>query len=324
MKSITFLLLAAVGAKASCECGYVDENGNKWMDALVIPFNKMADYSSKNVDVYLNDYVHNKAFGTHDYHIDPKNVESDANGDLLLWTRPPVDGVIPSSQISTRRNDILYGTVRSVISFPSIAGSCAGLFSYYNDSQEIDIEYLGQKNYMLYVSSKTIPLPDFKANTWENVALNGTKIGGEFVEYRFDWLPDRVDFYMGGRKVSTLPASPSMPSKLMLMNWSSGDKDWSGMPKEDIVSKFRNLVAFFNSTNTFVKTNFDTNCAKHASSAAAVCKTETFSTTQIYGYNENVIRLSSTSSASRSLYFSSSSLLVTMFVVFVASLVLFV
>ncbi|KNC96764.1 uncharacterized protein SPPG_07971 [Spizellomyces punctatus DAOM BR117] len=264
------------------------------MDALVLPFNKINEYN-EHPDVYLNDYVHGKAFGNYSYHLDPKNVARDENGDLLLWTRPPVGGVVPSSQLSTRRSDFLLGTYRSLISFPRLPGSCAGFFYYYNDSQEIDIEYLGQKSDMLYVSSKTIPLPDYKASTWENVPVSKGSLEDKFINYRFDWLPDRVDFYMDDKRVSTLPASPSMPGKVMLMHWSSGDENWSGTPHADIVSKFRNVAAFFNSTSPTIKRNYDTLCQAHRQESTALCKVANFSTTDLYGYNENVIRLSASS-----------------------------
>jgi hypothetical protein len=300
MFQTTILLSFLVGllhqVRAACECGYIDENGNRWIDALVLPFNKITDYN-RNMDIYLNDYIHNKAFGNYSYHLDPDNVAQDENGDLLLWTRPPNNEIIPSAQLSTRRNEFFYGTFRSTISFPTLPGSCAGFFYYYNDSQEIDMEYLGQKTEMLYVSSKTILLPDFKANTFENVPLNGTTIGGQFIEYRFDWFSDKVDFYMDHKKISTLPASPSMPGKVMIMNWSSGDKDWSGTPSNDIVAKFRNIAMFFNSSNIFVNQHYKDICSIYGNNENSTCKVQDVSLTEIYGYNQNIIRIATSSSA---------------------------
>ncbi len=53
-------------------------------------------------------------------------------------TRSP----IKCGEVQTAFSDILYASVRTRAIFSDVPGTCAGMFFYKNDTQEIDIEYL--------------------------------------------------------------------------------------------------------------------------------------------------------------------------------------
>lgn len=73
-----------------------------------------------------------------------------------------------------------------------------------------------------------------------------------FHEYRYDWLPDRVEFYLDGQLLRTMFTSlPDGPGKLMLNHWSNGDPAWSGgPPRQDAVMTIMYLKTYFNASNT--------------------------------------------------------------------------
>ena len=282
-------LLFATSVHSACECGFVDEEGRTWMDALVLPFNKVPDVH-KSPDLYSPEYVHVPGHGSFSYSINPANTYKDGD-DLALHVKPAVNGVSQAAEIATRRKDILYGTFRSVIQFPKEAGTCIAFFTYYNDTQEIDVEYIGQNRDYLYLSSKRNNPND---HSGEIGALNlpYKDLYNVNREYRFDWMPNNVTFYVDGKNVGSLIESPSAPSRVMLMNWSSGDKDWTGIPKTDVIAKFRNMNFFFNSSHPYVVAKYNTKCAaaKAAGRTDAFCQVSSVSLDKVYGYNENVLR----------------------------------
>lgn len=285
------LLAMPKTALSSCECGFVDEANRVWMDALVLPMNQIGDLNS-SPDLYLADYVHSSGpHGNYTFRIDPGNVAYDANGNMLLTVNPPVNGVIKSAEVATRRKDFKYGTFRSVIELPKQRGSCVGFFHYYNDTEEIDVEYIGQNSDMLYVSSKRTNPQDFSPDIdSKNLMYRG--LPGNFVEYGFDWLPSTVEFFVNGKSIAVLQDAPSMPGRIYLDNWSSGNIDWSGTPTENVIATVRNLYAFFNSTSSYVVQRARDACDAVGNSATRYCTVSSVSLTNLYGYNANVLRAS--------------------------------
>lgn len=73
----------------------------------------------------------------------------------------------------------------------------------------------------------------------------------DYHEYRFDWLPDRIEFYLDGVYIWTMTEGvPDQPGRLFINHWSNGDKLWSGgPPKQDAVMTVSYVKAYFNSTN---------------------------------------------------------------------------
>lgn len=276
-------------ASAACECGFVDEESRVWMDALVLPFNKIGAFQN-NRDIYFNDYTHSQGHGNYTYTIDPKNtfMENDA---LVLKVTPPVGTTVGSSQVSTLRKDLHYGTYRAVMEMPKVSGSCTGFFTYFNDTEEIDMEYLGQNPDTLYLSSKRTNPQDYSTDL-EYVNLAYKESLHTYRDYRFDWIRESVNFFLDGKLISTMKdAVPSVPSRAMLMNWGNGDKDWSGgLPKEDILFKVKNVRVFFNTTSAYVIKHQAAACASVGSASDAYCNVATFSSTSRYGYEENIIR----------------------------------
>jgi hypothetical protein len=72
-----------------------------------------------------------------------------------------------------------------------------------------------------------------------------------FHEYRFDWLPDRVVFYIDSLPVTTMVHSvPHDAGRMFLNHWSNGSPAWSGgPPQQDATMSVLYVKAYFNSTD---------------------------------------------------------------------------
>ena len=74
----------------------------------------------------------------------------------------------------------------------------------------------------------------------------------DFHEYRFDFMPGIVNFYVDSKKVSEMESDkvPSVGGHLILQHWSNGNPNWSGGPPEKVATMTVSYVkAYFNSSD---------------------------------------------------------------------------
>ena len=284
--TVTVTILALVTSVLSkCECGFRDEVGRTWMDGLVVPFDKVADLTT-SPDLYLHEYIQSSPLDKIPYHVINANSYKDGS-DLVLKVSAATSEskTILSSKVSSRRKDLFYGTYRSLIELPKQVGStCVGFFTFFNDTQEIDIEYIGQRPDMLYFSTKSSNVADIAHLNYRY----GAGLEGQFHDYRFDWLPGQVDFFVNDAlKFTTKDSVPVEPARWMLMNWANGNNYWSGLPLTDSLARAKNVRVFFNSTHPYVISGFASACAANPNS---MCDVATFPANELYGYEQNAIR----------------------------------
>lgn len=76
--------------------------------------------------------------------------------------------------------------------------------------------------------------------------------GSQYREYRFDWLSDRIDYYIDGWLASTFTDGiPSSPGAIHFSHWSNGNPGWTyGPPVEDAVMTVAYIKAYFNTTGS--------------------------------------------------------------------------
>jgi beta-glucanase (GH16 family) len=133
---------------------------------------------------------------------------------------------------------------------------------YYNDTQEIDMEFLTKD---FNPSNNSFPVNLILQSTASkaagyNAAHSGNMITSylpfnptvDFHEYRIDYLSDRVFFYADGQQLALLDTSavPTKAGRLILQHWSNGNPLWSsGPPQTDSVLMVRYVKAYFNSTH---------------------------------------------------------------------------
>lgn len=147
------------------------------------------------------------------------------------------------------RRDFLYGSFRSYMRTTSVNGTVAAMYLY-NTEQEIDIEILSAvEPPQSYFAIHPGLLEDGKAShlTHDNHWL-GFDPSLEFHEYRFDWMPGLVIFYIDGQEAQRMATNiPNMPSRFMFNHWSDGNPNFSrGPPEQDAIFEVMNITAFFN------------------------------------------------------------------------------
>lgn len=93
----------------------------------------------------------------------------------------------------------------------------------------------------------------------------------KFHEYRFDWTPGRVAFYVDGQFLYEINKNiPTEGGRMFLNHWSNGDPLWSaGPPSADTAMTVSYVKAYFNSTDDARKKAFTQRCANY--NASSVC-----------------------------------------------------
>ncbi|SAM00839.1 hypothetical protein [Absidia glauca] len=248
----------------TCDCGFRDENSNIWSNVWYSNYQQANDGhegSMKSDPTRATD----KNYMVMDYSVqrpgsDYKRIFSKNNVNMTpqsaqLIVRSNDAGEMTSASFGTQRNDFLYGTFRSTIKMPSAPGTVAAFYHYYNDTSEIDMETLGRytdPRLTYFAIQPQIRNEDGSASNLTHVKYpleyDPTT---DFHEYRFDWSPGSVGFYLDGQLASTIDTNiPSSPGRIMLNHWTDGNPNFSGVAPsdQDVVMEIANLTFFFNST----------------------------------------------------------------------------
>ena len=146
------------------------------------------------------------------------------------------------------------------------------MMKYHNETSEIDIELLSSKqqspgsNPLFFV----LHAEDTHPFKYPKVPFNPS---GDFHEYRFDWTPGKVSFYVDSERLADFTTGvPSDPGRLMLNHWSNGDSGWThGPPKKDAVMEVLYVKAYFN-TSTSTSGNTASSECVNPSAPEAVCQ----------------------------------------------------
>jgi beta-glucanase (GH16 family) len=189
--------------------------------------------------------------------------ESEHGGDagLELWVRGNhVDGLVSGSEIVSARNDALLGSFRVGMKLSNSSGTCGAFFFYYNNSQEIDMEFLShQFNQSQGAVNLVLQTPESIAHGYDAANTSGFEVqplpfrpDEQFHEYRFDWTKDRVAFYVDGKFLHEMTENvPTEGGGIFFNHWSNGDPNWSaGPPAQDTVMTISYMKSYFNSTDT--------------------------------------------------------------------------
>ena len=88
-------------------------------------------------------------------------------------------------------------------------------------------------------------------------------------EYRFDWTPSEVSFFIDSQLVDVMTESvPNSPGKIVMNHWSNGDPKWSGgPPQQDAIMTVMYVKAYFNAS--YIHPSYRQNCPNY--NASAVC-----------------------------------------------------
>jgi hypothetical protein len=94
-----------------------------------------------------------------------------------------------------------------------------------------------------------------------------------FHEYRIDWAPDLVKFYVDSVLVHTMNQNiPTEPGSLFLNHWSNGSPGWSGGPPTETASMTLLYVkAYFNSSDPSRISSAQQRCSSAAAGKPLTC-----------------------------------------------------
>ncbi|GAB1320133.1 Glycoside hydrolase family 16 protein [Madurella fahalii] len=291
-------------ALADCECGYSttfdiagDGGGTAvFTDLIESDFTKLADVAQDTEWVrQAFNLTRERARGDYGEMFDVENVvahsiydqggeEKDLPGLKLIVKKDLVGGMVPVAEIDTQRLDLFWGTFRASMKMTDVLGTCAAFFWYFNDTQEIDMEFLSKdfntvnRSYPvnLVLQSREAVMAGYDA------ALTGNFIkaylpfdpADDFHEYRIDYIPGRVFFYADGMKLAEMdgPAVPSSAGHLILQHWSNGNEFWSGgPPAQDATLTVRYVKAYFNSSLPQRQRDWENRC-RGPTVANAICE----------------------------------------------------
>ncbi|KAI4160929.1 MAG: hypothetical protein L6R39_000135, partial [Caloplaca ligustica] len=297
--TLVVLVLTSVPqlVSAACECGYqthsIKSNENEvYTDVLESDFLHLKDINAQQDwirqvwdipavgtapwgrNMTLENVITNPLPGK----IGSQGVNGGDPGlELRVSAGEPRGGAVRSGEVATARRDMKYGSFRAGIKYTGQNGTCGAFFFYQSDSQEIDVELLS-KLYQEPTKAADLLLvihadPDVPTNELFRPTTVGFRPADGYHEYRFDWNPERVNYYADGQFLWESTAGvPSKGGGLTLNHWSNGDPGWSaGPPAQDARMKISYIKAYFNSSSKANNADYKLRC-KDPSNPDAVCK----------------------------------------------------
>ncbi|KAF2765799.1 concanavalin A-like lectin/glucanase [Teratosphaeria nubilosa] len=317
-------------ATSNCDCGYTINSTILFTNALQTNFTQSGQVtwtSEASVEWQAQQYNTSAAAarGPYGKAAELQNVLVDNTG-LQLWARSDsLDGgadgkLVPIAEVVSARSDFLFGSFRVGMKSTAINGTCGAFFFYHNDSEEIDMEMLskqqGSRSHLINLVNQS---PESVASGYN--AVNTSDFitwplpfdpTADMHEYRFDWLPGRIDMFADGQWMRTFEDSvPSSPGALHLIHWSNGDPGWSaGPPSEDAVLTVSYVHAYFNTSSQQNSTQcsdspaatFVCEVPTNGTATTAISATTTTSSTSSGTAKSSGTRFSSSGAASGAVY----------------------
>ncbi|KAK9421210.1 putative GH16 domain-containing protein [Seiridium unicorne] len=324
----TLLGLDIVGhVTADCECGYSITTGD---DLSTEVFTDILESDFVHIDYRRSDNK-KKIWATQVYKSNAtaarsvygewfttSNVEGNTIADMHTWTEDGpdrrdaglelrvgsvvADGMVQNGQVATTDEEYFHGSYRASIKVSAVEGTCMAFFWYFNDTQEIDLEFLSREfvahdstypvNFVLQTrQSKAAGYDATKTGSWtrSNLSFDPT---ADFHEYRFDFLSSRVLFYADNSLLASMNAStggvPSTSGNLVLSHWSNGNAGWSGgPPTKDATSVVCYVKAYYNSSSEVRRGDFEARC-QDPTRQGAVCEVPEGNATFFFMYKNNM------------------------------------
>ncbi|KAI9698659.1 MAG: hypothetical protein M1836_003769 [Candelina mexicana] len=200
---------------------------------------------------------------------------------LIVRGGKPSNGLIPIAEVASVRGDMMFGSFRISMKLTNQSGTCGAFFFYFNNSQEIDLEFLSSQfnasaspvNLVLQSPASADAGFDAANTTTFDLYQLPFQPDAGFHEYRFDWTKDKVSFYADGQWLRDMSqAVPTDAGHITMSHWSNGDSHWSGGPPEkDAVLTVSYVKAYFNSSSPARKKDFSGRC-KNPSAKNATCQ----------------------------------------------------
>jgi hypothetical protein len=178
---------------------------------------------------------------------------------LQLWVRHGmVDGMVPVAGVRNElslghdgKERMLYGSYRAGVKFSGVNGT-RGVFGWESNDgsrkQSISMAYAARDPKTLSMSVRDTDSKDQKKDTSFDMGFGSIfTFPEEFHEMRFDFLPDRVDFYIGDHLIlSESETVPDAAGSLSLRHYVEDGREEP--PAHDAVMTVMYVKAYYNTT----------------------------------------------------------------------------
>lgn len=156
-------------------------------------------------------------------------IAQQGNGTYLAMRTTRLDDHQTAAEIENEQKNLMHVSMRMSARVTGDKGAVAGFFTFYDDSNESDIEILTNdpKDQIRYTNQPSV---DKQGNeiTAASVGPTGLPQWNDWQTHRIDWLPKNSYWYLNGKQVAANTYSvPRKPSFLVLNMWSNGG-EWSG------------------------------------------------------------------------------------------------
>ncbi|KAJ4469759.1 concanavalin A-like lectin/glucanase domain-containing protein [Lentinula edodes] len=256
------------GKRASCACGYLDDQGHVWRETITTDFTQAAGAIAALGSDWIMASDNEPQSGTATANIQYVTANVMQYNDALgVQASAYTSGSsnVNCGEIFTERSDILYGSFRMRAVVPTVPGVVFGFFSYKSDIQEQDIEFLSSDidyyQHVYYTDQPGTVDGVVDPNAHKDVEINGADFTA-FGEHRFDWLQSSTNYYYNSALEATITKNvPTEGSEIILNVWSNGDPAFSkGPPTSNAIATIQNIELYFNSTN-FSEAEFNSACS---------------------------------------------------------------
>ena len=208
----------------------------QWTDSIITDFG-LADIvgnSDWRISTWGND---NRSHSADNVWIENGALNLKVNGGTSLGE------TTTGAEIVSQKQQFLYGSYRVELKATKEPGTVTGFFYYLDDSNEIDIEFLSQDQNETYFTIHENTGP----NSHKQMTLPFDPTEG-FHEYRFDWSPTQVIFYVDGTLMTTLDSNvPDKVGSILINHWTLSNADWGGGPPiKDAIIQIKKISMYFN------------------------------------------------------------------------------
>ncbi|KAF2735505.1 concanavalin A-like lectin/glucanase [Polyplosphaeria fusca] len=154
--------------------------------------------------------------------------ENDAFTFLTLRTSR-LDDFQSAAEIENEQKNLKHCSMRMMARVVGSKGACAGFFTYFDDTNESDVEILtDDPTDMIRYTNQ--PALDKEGNEVTESSQNPSDLPhwDEWQEHRIDWFEKNSYWYLNNKQVAANTYSvPRVPSGLVINMWSDGG-EWSG------------------------------------------------------------------------------------------------
>ncbi|KAL4899433.1 hypothetical protein BDW74DRAFT_171487 [Aspergillus multicolor] len=160
--------------------------------------------------------------------------DSDSSNTHLTLRSYRNSDFVSTAEIDSKVTDMYHASITVRARIRGASGACAGIFTYYDDKTESDIEIL-TKDATTQIHYTNQPGLDDEGNeipgASTEVSMPGGAVWTDWVEHRLDWTDGLSAFYVNGVLAEEKTYGvPDSPSTFIANIWGDGG-EWSGTPE---------------------------------------------------------------------------------------------